>query len=59
MATVGPTGGAVAALGAPWVHEGGGLIKYPDTVGARITPIWLLWGALWAQWRLLGAPLGA
>ena len=56
MAAVGSTGGAVTALVVPWVHEGRGLIKFSYTSGARITPIWLLWGPLGALWRLLGEP---
>ena len=55
MAAVGPTGAQWRPLGECWVHERQGLIKKIDTLGARITPIWLLWGPTGAQWRLLGA----
>ena len=51
MVLVGPTVGAVAAAGCALVDKGRGYIKFSDTLG-----VWLLWGPLWAQRRLLGAP---
>jgi hypothetical protein len=58
VAAVGPLGAQRRQLGEPSVHAGKGLIKRSDALGAKITPIWLLWGPLAAQWRLLGAPWG-
>ena len=56
MAAVGPTVAAVAAVGGALGASRRGVHKIVCTLGARITPIWLLWGPLWAQWRRWGRP---